>query len=159
MARWHELINFGTQNLKWLELWENKNIRERIKYNIWQQITEKYHNTNSHTRRNIHINIQIQIYMEDKYTRVVCYVCVLCSSVVLVRCFLTISIDPFIAASLDFLLNADQLRWSMARRDRMSSFKGYHEPRDPTTSGWTCPRCSYLRTFRVYAASRFSEWS
>ena len=73
--------------------------------------------------------------MEHKYTRVVYYVCVLCSSVVLVRCFLTISIDPFIAASLDFLLNADQLRWSMARRDRMSSFKGYHEPRDPTTSG------------------------
>jgi hypothetical protein len=49
--------------------------------------------------------------MENKYNRVVCYVSVLCSSVVLVRFFLTISIDPLIAANLDFLLNADQLGW------------------------------------------------
>ena len=70
-----------------------------------------------------------------------------------------IDIDPWIAATLAFLLNVAQLRPSMARRDRMLSFGGYHDPSEPTTSGSTLPRCWYLVTFRLYAASRFSSMS
>ena len=68
-----------------------------------------------------------------------------------------IDIDPWIAATLAFLLNVAQLRPSMARRDRMLSFGGYHDPSEPTTSGSTLPRCWYLVTFRLYAASRFDH--
>ena len=61
--------------------------------------------------------------------------------------------DPWIAAILTFFLKAHQLRPLMLRRDLISSFRGYHDPREPTTSGKMFPRVIYLSTLRRNAAS------
>ena len=69
-----------------------------------------------------------------------------------VRWLRVISMDHLIAAILAFLLKAHQLRPSMLRRDLISMFCGYHDPREPTTSGGMFPRVIYISTFRRYAA-------